>query len=162
MRLLKRQPELHDDMLLRAALRSGTVEAMRCILALGIGNLHECLVEVAGRREHVTASKLVLPYCMKATDHLGNLVFLLDLLALPDRRRATTLQLITQELLDQGEKTTQTIELAPSVAARASTLLEVGDVVDWALALIICQRWTTDAPATIEELETKTALVHDA
>ncbi|KDO28583.1 hypothetical protein SPRG_06439 [Saprolegnia parasitica CBS 223.65] len=162
MRRLERQPELRDDKLLQVALRSDNVEAMRGLLTLGIGKPRECLVEIAGRPMHVTASKLLLPYCMDATKHLDNILYLLDLLALPNRRRKTTLQLITSDLLDQGRKASQTIQLAPSVAVRASTLLEAGKVVDWALALVICQRWTSDAPAAIEQLEKPASLVQDA
>ncbi|EQC33959.1 hypothetical protein SDRG_08638 [Saprolegnia diclina VS20] len=96
--MLRRHPELRNDELLRRASSYFSTEAMRYLLPAGIGKPRECLVEVAGRRRHVTASKLLLPYCMKATNHLDNVIFLLELLALPDICRATTLRLITPEL----------------------------------------------------------------
>ncbi|KDO28582.1 hypothetical protein SPRG_06438 [Saprolegnia parasitica CBS 223.65] len=160
--ILQRQPELRHEKLLEAATAYGYTKAIRFLLDAGIGNPRECLVEIAGRPMHVTASKLLLPHCMDATKHLDNILYLLDLLALPNRRRKTTLQLITQELLDQGRKASETIQLAPSVAVRASTLLEAGEVVDWALALVIGHLHATDSAATIEQLEKKTALVQDA
>ncbi|EQC33906.1 hypothetical protein SDRG_08586 [Saprolegnia diclina VS20] len=162
MQLLERQPELRDDRLLQVALGGGNVEAMRRLLALGIGNPRECLREIAGRREHVSESKLLLPYCMHPTDHLNNVIFLFDLLALLDRHRKTTFRLIAQELSYQEEMASEAFARAPNVAARASTLLEAGEVIDWSLAVVICQRWTTDATASIEQLEKSTALVHDA
>ncbi|KDO28556.1 hypothetical protein SPRG_06414 [Saprolegnia parasitica CBS 223.65] len=157
--ILQRQPELRKRDHLHRAAQGHYFEAMRFLLAEGMGNPRKCLVEIAGNPKYVTASKLLLPHCMDATNHLDNVLFLLDLLALPDRRRATTRRLITSDLLDQGRKASQTIQLAPSVAVRASTLLEAGDVVDWALALVIGHLHAT---ATTEELEKKTALVKDA
>ncbi|KDO28578.1 hypothetical protein SPRG_06434 [Saprolegnia parasitica CBS 223.65] len=128
----------------------------------------ECLLECAGHPKHVTASKLLLPYCLDATKHLDNIVLLLDLLTLPNqmypwpnRRRMTILALITPELLDQGRKTSQTIRLPPNVAARASTLLQSGEVVDWAQALVIGHLWATDSTVTAKQLLIKTALVQD-
>ncbi|EQC33905.1 hypothetical protein SDRG_08585 [Saprolegnia diclina VS20] len=157
--ILRRQPELRHEKLLEAAAASHNAKAIRLLLAAGIGNPREVLLEIAGRKQHVTDCKLLLPCCMDATDHLDNISFLLDLLALPDRHRATTLQLITSELLEQGRKASQTMQLAPSAAARASNLLQAGEVVDWALALVMGHLRAT---ATIEELEKKTALVEDA
>ncbi|KDO28580.1 hypothetical protein SPRG_06436 [Saprolegnia parasitica CBS 223.65] len=151
--ILQRQPELRHEKLLEGATAYGFTKAIRFLLDAGIGNPRECLVEIVGRPMHVTASKLLLPHCMDATKYLDNILYLLDLLALPSRRRKTTLRLITCHLLDQGRKASQTIQLAPSVAARASTLLEAGEVVDWALALVIGHRHATDSAATIEQLE---------
>ncbi|KDO28562.1 hypothetical protein SPRG_06420 [Saprolegnia parasitica CBS 223.65] len=112
-------------------------EATRYLLGAGIGKPRECLVKIAGRRQHVTASKLLLPHCMDAAKYLDNVTFLLDLVALPDRHHKATLHLITSELLNQGRKASQKIQLSPSLTARASTLLEAGEFVDWSLALVI-------------------------
>ena len=98
---------------------------------------------------------------MDATNHFDNVTFLLGLLALPNRHRKTTLQLITPELLEQGRKASETIQLPPSLAARASTLLEAGDIVDWALALVIRHLHASNATTTTEQLEKKTSLVRD-
>ncbi|KDO28668.1 hypothetical protein SPRG_06522 [Saprolegnia parasitica CBS 223.65] len=156
--MLLRHPELRDDELLREASSGHNTEAMRYLLPAGIGKPRECLVEIAGRREHVTASKLLLPYCMGVANYLDNIIFLLDLLALSDRRRATMLQLITSELTYQGRKASQTMQLAPSVATLASTLLEAGEVVDWALALVIGHLYAT---VSADELAKWTSMVRD-
>ncbi|EQC33890.1 hypothetical protein SDRG_08571 [Saprolegnia diclina VS20] len=160
--ILQRQPQLRHDELLVVASSSHNTEAMRFLLAAKIGKPRKCLVEMAGRRQFVTESKFLLPYCMDATNHLDNIRFLLDLLALPDRRRATILQLITKELQEQGRMASRSLQLAPSVTARASTLRNAGGVVDWALALVICHLWAADGTTTLEQLEKKAALVQDA
>ncbi|EQC33886.1 hypothetical protein SDRG_08567 [Saprolegnia diclina VS20] len=51
--LLERQPELHDDELLHVALGRGNMEAMRYLLAAGIGNPRECLREIVAWIEDV-------------------------------------------------------------------------------------------------------------
>ncbi|KDO28615.1 hypothetical protein SPRG_06471 [Saprolegnia parasitica CBS 223.65] len=84
--LLQRHPELRDDDLLAVASSSHLTEATRFLLAAGIGKPRECLVKIAGYRNHVSESKLLLSYCMDPIDHLDNIKFLLDLLALPSRR----------------------------------------------------------------------------
>ncbi|KDO28559.1 hypothetical protein SPRG_06417 [Saprolegnia parasitica CBS 223.65] len=170
---------------LKQALRSGNLEAaahiLQCPPALGncsllngclnmeatrflisVGDARDCLIELAGRRSQVTASKFLLPYCMDPADDLDNLIFLLDLVALPYRHRIWTRQLISQEVLDQGRKASQTIQLAPSLAARATTLLKAGSVVDWAFALVIGHLHATDATTTSDQLEKKIASVRDA
>ena len=162
MQLLQRHPELRDDDLLAVASSSHLTEATRILLAAGIGKPRKCLIEIAGYRNHVSESKLLLPYCMHAINHLDNIVFLLDLLALPNRRRETMLQLITQEMIYQGRMASQRMQLPPSMAARASTLLQSGNVLDGALALVICHLWATDATTTMKQLKKKTSLVSDA
>ncbi|EQC33888.1 hypothetical protein SDRG_08569 [Saprolegnia diclina VS20] len=161
--ILRRQPKFSKDVdLLEWSSTNHYTEATRYLLAAGIGNPRECLLKTAGRRQHVTASKLLLPHCMHAVKYLDNISFLLDLLGLSSRRRKTTLQLITPELLDQGRKANQTVQLPPNVAVRASTLQEAGHVVDWSLALVISHLHATDATITTKQLETKAALVEDA
>ncbi|EQC24775.1 hypothetical protein SDRG_17335 [Saprolegnia diclina VS20] len=146
--ILRRQPLIGKNKYLLGWLATNHyTEATRYLLAAGIGN---------------PRNKLLLPHCMHAIDHLDNVSFLLDLLALPDRRRKTTLQLITHELLDQGRQASQTIALPTDVAARASTLLEAGAVVDWSLALLISHLHATDATATTKQLKIKAALIEDA
>ncbi|EQC32462.1 hypothetical protein SDRG_09789 [Saprolegnia diclina VS20] len=106
-------PELRRlDELLHSAVKTRDMEAARFFLSAGIGKPRDCLLEIAGRRMHVTTSPLLLPYCMDATNPLDNVLFLLDLVALPDRRRSTILQLITPELTYQGKKANQTTPLA--------------------------------------------------
>ncbi|EQC33956.1 hypothetical protein SDRG_08635 [Saprolegnia diclina VS20] len=161
-RLVERQPELRrNGCLLLDALKGQHVEVMRYLLAAGFGYPPECLVDVVGRRNYVTASKLLLPYCMHATDHLPNVLFLLSVIALPDRHRKTTLQVIAPELTYQGKMLSLSVQLAPSVAVRATTLFEAGEVVDWALALVIGHRWATDVTVCIEDLSKWTAMVGD-
>ncbi|KDO18174.1 hypothetical protein SPRG_16406 [Saprolegnia parasitica CBS 223.65] len=159
--ILQRQPELrrHDE-LLQTAVNTRKTEVVRFLLTAGIGKPRDCLLKIAGRRSHVSESKLLLPFCMGSTNHLDNVVFLLILVALPDRRRSTTLRLITTELTYQFKKVNQRIELAPSVAARATTLLKAGEVVDWALALTIGHRKTTDAISLVCDAELKAQLTH--
>ncbi|EQC33883.1 hypothetical protein SDRG_08564 [Saprolegnia diclina VS20] len=154
--ILQDQPGLSSASRLKGCLN---LEATRYLLSAG--DFRECLVTLAGRQQHVTASKSLLPYCMHAIDHLDNVSFLLDLLALPNRRRATILQLITPELLDQGKKASESTQLASCAAARASAQLEAGEVVDWALALVIGHLHVTNATPTIEQLEKKISLVQD-
>ncbi|KDO28557.1 hypothetical protein SPRG_06415 [Saprolegnia parasitica CBS 223.65] len=160
--ILQRHPELRHEKLLQAASAGHNTAATRFLLASGIGKPRECLFEIAGRPKHVTESKLLLPYCMEVTKHLDNVLYRLKLYKIPGRRRKTTLQLITQELTYQARKLSQTITMAPSVAVRAATLLQSGDVVDWALALIIGHLHATDAAATVKQLEKKASLVEDA
>ncbi|EQC25840.1 hypothetical protein SDRG_16289 [Saprolegnia diclina VS20] len=147
--------------LLLWAARTHRTEATRHLLALGIGEPRGCLVEIAGCKQHVTESTLALPYCMDATDHLGNVIYLLRLYKVPCRRRATVLRLITQELTHQGSKASQTIDMPPCVAARATALLALGAVVDWALALVICHLHATHAATTTSQLRKEAALVQD-
>ncbi|EQC33880.1 hypothetical protein SDRG_08561 [Saprolegnia diclina VS20] len=159
--ILQRQPELRHEELLQTASASHNTAATRFLFAAGIGNPRKCLYQMAGRPKHVTESKLLLSYCMHATDHLDNVLFLLKLYKIPDRRRKTMLHLITPELTYQGRKVSQTTTLPPSVAARATTLLEAGEVVDWALAIVICTAHVTGATNSTEQLKTNTSLVQD-
>ncbi|KDO28663.1 hypothetical protein SPRG_06518 [Saprolegnia parasitica CBS 223.65] len=161
-RLLERQPELgRNGSLLLNALKGQHVEVMRYLLAAGIGNPAECLVDVVGRRNYVTASKLLLPYCMDPTNPLQNMIFLLRVIALPDRRRKTTLQVIAPELTYQGKVLSLSVQLAPSVALRATTLFEADEVVDWALALVVGHLWGTDETVSTEDLTKWTAMVEN-
>ncbi|EQC31658.1 hypothetical protein SDRG_10823 [Saprolegnia diclina VS20] len=159
--ILERQPELrHHNELLQSAVESRNTEVTRYLLAASIGRPRDCLLEIAGRPAHVTDSKLLLPFCMDAVDHLDNVLYLLQLVELPDRRRATMLQLITAELTFQGKKANQTIPLAPSVAVRATALLEAGDVVDWAQALVISHHCHHGAIALVRDAELQAQLTH--
>ncbi|EQC37022.1 hypothetical protein SDRG_05841 [Saprolegnia diclina VS20] len=137
MHILQRRPELRDDTLLEAASTSHNTEATRLLLAAGIGKPHDCLRKIAGRRQHMTESNLLLPYCMDATNHLDNAIFLLFLFRQQNRRRATIVRLIIQELMYQVRQASKAIQLAPDVAARAATLLQAGKVVSWAAALVL-------------------------
>ncbi|EQC36882.1 hypothetical protein SDRG_05711 [Saprolegnia diclina VS20] len=158
--MLQRQPELRHDTLLQVAVSDHNAEVMRYLLAAGIGQPRDCLRQIAGRRQHVSESRLLLSYCMHATSHLDNISFLLDLIALPDRHHKTTLQLLTPELTHQARKASSSLEVAPRVAPRATTLLQAGEVVDAALALILGPLGSTDATITPERLETRTRMVH--
>ncbi|EQC28730.1 hypothetical protein SDRG_13604 [Saprolegnia diclina VS20] len=109
--ILRRRPALGDDECLREAVIDQNVEAVRFLLAAGIGQPRDCLVEFAGRRDHVTTSKLLLPYCMDAVNHVDNFNFLLDLVARPKCHRPTLLRVITTELAHQGHKVSQTMQL---------------------------------------------------
>ncbi|KDO18079.1 hypothetical protein SPRG_16517 [Saprolegnia parasitica CBS 223.65] len=162
LQILRRHPALRKNYkLLLEASRHHHTGTTRYLLAAGIGKPRDCLIKLAGRRQHVTASRLLLPYCMDATNHLGNMVFLLDLIALPGRRRARMLQLITPELTNQGRKTHETVPMAPSLAARTTTLQSAGEVVDWALALVIGHLWATDGTVTGERLTKWLGFVND-
>ncbi|KDO28661.1 hypothetical protein SPRG_06516 [Saprolegnia parasitica CBS 223.65] len=100
-RILQRRPKLGHDDLLDLAIRRHNTEAIQCLLTAGIGKPRACLIKIVRRREHSTASKLVLPYCMDTVDHLDNVLFLIELYEKSDRR-SRTLQLITPELTVQG------------------------------------------------------------
>ncbi|KDO28563.1 hypothetical protein SPRG_06421 [Saprolegnia parasitica CBS 223.65] len=160
--ILQRQPQLRCDELLFVASSSHNTKAMCFLVAANIGKPRKCLFEIAGRRQFVTESKFLLPYCMDPTNRLDNICFLLDLVALPDRRRATTLHVITPEIVEQGRMASRSIQLAPNVTVRASTVRKAGGVVDWALALVICHLWAADRTTTLGQLEKKTAMVQDA
>ncbi|KDO28665.1 hypothetical protein SPRG_06519 [Saprolegnia parasitica CBS 223.65] len=117
-RMLQRHPELRNDNLLALAIHSHDIKVTGYLLAAGIGKPRECLIEIVGRRNYVTMSNLLLPYCMGATDHIGNVTFLLDLLELPDsrraRRRATTLQLISPSSCSKEERPVKRSSFLPA------------------------------------------------
>ncbi|KDO28658.1 hypothetical protein SPRG_06513 [Saprolegnia parasitica CBS 223.65] len=163
--LLQRHPEYGLNRLLKDAANGHYTDlsaVTRFLLAAGIGNPRKCLCDVAGRRECVTASKILLPYCMDPTNSLANVIFLLDLLTLPRRRRATIRQLITPELTFQGRKASKHVQVDPGVAARATTLLDSGHVVDWALANLIGHLYATDETVAMTRLKEGKELVEDA
>ena len=76
--ILQCEPALGNCSLFNGCLN---VEATRYLLSAG--DFRDCLITLAGRRHHVTASKFLLPCCMDPTDYFDNLIFLLDLVALP-------------------------------------------------------------------------------
>ncbi|KDO28592.1 hypothetical protein SPRG_06448 [Saprolegnia parasitica CBS 223.65] len=70
-------------------------------------------------------------------------------------------ELITPELANQAKLAGDSIQLAPSVVGRAATVLADGDVLEWALAVVIGHCWATDATAATVVLQSKITLVHD-
>ncbi|KDO28662.1 hypothetical protein SPRG_06517 [Saprolegnia parasitica CBS 223.65] len=159
-RMLQRQPELRHDNLLDLAVPNHNTDALQYLLTAGIGKPRACLVKIAGRRRHWTASKLVLPYCMDASNHLDNVLFLLKLYE-ESADRARTLELIKPALACHARKASQTVEFASSVAARATTLLQTDGVVDGALALVISHLCATDTDVTTARLTSLVDLVVD-
>ncbi|EQC27729.1 hypothetical protein SDRG_14480 [Saprolegnia diclina VS20] len=161
--MLSRRIRVHrdDNTLLEMASSSHLTEMTRLLLDAGLGRPRDCLYKIAGRPKHVTEAKLLLPYCMDATNAIGNVDFLLRLVALTARRRTTTLQLVTTELLSQGRKASEAIRLPPSVEARATMLLQAGEVVDWAMALALGHLWTADVMFRVQWQSAWSTVVHD-
>ncbi|EQC33955.1 hypothetical protein SDRG_08634 [Saprolegnia diclina VS20] len=159
-RILRRQPELHHDDLLGVAVRNRNMEAITYCLTAGIGKPRQCLLYHAYHRQHSTTNQLLLPYCMDATKSLDNVVFLLKLYETSDDR-ARTLQLISSELPYQARKVAKSVPFVSSVAARATSLLHTGEVLDGALALVISHLYATDADVTAARLTRLADLVFD-
>ena len=151
--LLQCHPRLRSAALLDMTTTYHYTDATRFLLDTGFCYPRECLKGIAGCRQYATESKLLLEYCMYGTDHLGNILFLWTFSRSPTAVE-TMLQLITPELLKQGQMASETIQLVPSVAARASSLLQSREVVDWALALVICYFTTSGVPGSAKELAT--------
>ncbi|EQC33885.1 hypothetical protein SDRG_08566 [Saprolegnia diclina VS20] len=144
-RLLRTQPHLFSDKLVRSALESeAPLASTALLLEAGFGTPRALLLRYGGRRHTVTRSKMLLPYCMHASDAYGNLTFLLKLVLQPSHHRPTILNLISHEVEVQGWAVANAVTNFDdrALAARLKRLLVSGDRIDWALGLAVIGQHT--------------------
>ncbi|KDO28614.1 hypothetical protein SPRG_06470 [Saprolegnia parasitica CBS 223.65] len=162
-RLLQRQPELRDDaVVLDDLIHFGLPDALQFALAAGFAQPRAALMKCAGRPTFTSNCKLVLPYCMDTKDHVENILFLLDLVALPDRWRPTMLDLVSSELTYQMRMARHRVGRIDKLVAHEAALLARGDVVDAACAFTFGHLDSTRATAESARLATYASLVQDA